>query len=181
MKHVITEKDTAIMRAIRVLLTVVLIFGMLGLKAGMSFGESPEPGSLVIDPNSISTDNEKEGNILAEQGFSFFTEESMSEMNAAKEKEEKARQEAIDGLFLEDRQDIENYDEYVNEVIKAGDLFSSVNTGVEIVEPEGAGRSLSPFWMRSIVTGILMCLISAVAIAYIRKRNESKRNHKTRK
>lgn len=80
MKHVITEKGTPRMRAIRVLLTVVLIVGMLGLKTGMSFGESPEPGSLIIDPNSISTDNEKEGNILAEQGFSFFTEESMSEM-----------------------------------------------------------------------------------------------------
>lgn len=181
MNHSDFGHSTAIMRAIRVLLTVVLIVGMLGLKTGMSFGESPEPGSLVIDPNSISTDNEKEGNILAEQGFSFFTEESMSEMNAAKEKEEKARQEAIDGLFLEERQDVENYDEYVNEVIKAGDLFSSVNTGVEIVESEGAGRSLSPFWMRNIVTGILMCLISAVAIAYIRKRNESKRNNKTRK
>lgn len=155
----------------------VLIFSFILINPISVLAEPSDPGVLLIDPESISGENEKEGSILAEYGFSVFTEESMSEMQAVKEKEEKARQDAVDGLFSNEWNEIDNYDKYVNEVIKAGNLFSNVNTGVEIVSEEDSGYGSTSKWIKIGATGMLMCLISIIVIMYRRKRHEHKYNN----
>lgn len=155
----------------------VLIFSFIFINPISVLAESQDPGALLIDPESISGENEKEGSILAEYGFSFFTEESMSEMQAVKEKEEQARQDTVDGLFSNEWNEIDNYDKYVNEVIKAGNLFSNVNTGVETVSEVDNGYDSISKWIKIGATGMLMCLISIIVIIYRRKRHEHKYNN----
>lgn len=155
----------------------VLMFSFALINPLSVLAESKDPGVLLIDPESISGENEKEGSILAEYGFSFFTEESMSEVQAVKEKEEQDRQDTVDGLFSSEWNEIDNYDKYVNEVIKAGNLFSKVNTGVETVSEEDRGYGGISKWIKIGATGMLMCLISIIVIVYRRKRHEHKYNN----
>ena len=44
---------------------------------------------LIINPESISGENEKEGNVLAEYGFAVFTNDSMVSMHTIKSNKEK--------------------------------------------------------------------------------------------
>ena len=135
---------------------------------------------LVIDPESISGKNDKEGNVLAEYGFPVFTEESMLNMRAIKIQKEKEQIQMVSGLFENKREASTNYDKELKKLIKSGDLFKKVDTGVEMTgDAEINPRDIQKWRMR-ILAVILMCVMSAAAVRWNRKKYENNCNIRTR-
>ncbi len=135
---------------------------------------------LIIDPESISVDNDKEGNVLAEYGFAVFTEESMLDMHSIKSRKEKERKQMVSGLFESKWKGSTNYDKEVKEVIKSAALFEKVNTGVEMTGDTGINPREMQKWRRRILVILLMCIMSEVAVRWNRKRYENNHNVRTR-
>ncbi len=131
-----------------------------------------------VNPESISGESEKEGNILSEYGFAVFTKESMSKIKAEKEKAESTQRQMVDGLFQSEWKGTESYDMEVQELADEADLFSMVDTGVETEEEITDEFILSEKMRKIIAGGILMCLISVLVIRWNRKKYE--RNHYNR-
>lgn len=151
----------------------ILFFGILLIYHFPVYAE----GEVIIDPESISGDNDKEGNVLAESGFVVFTEESMSYMQAIKEREKAELDRTVDELFEREWDEIENYDKKVKETIDAGNLFSTVNTGVEIID-EQYENSFSFEKFHILLVVLIMTVMSASVISWRRIRNEHKRNNR---
>ena len=157
-----------------VIILAILFFTVFIIQSYHAYAE----GELIIDPDSISGESQKEGNILAELGFVVFTEESMSYMSAIKEREQNELHQTVEALFDSDWNGAENYDKAVKEIIVAGNLFSKVNTGVQTREETDFSTEASNKWMQFALTGIMMCVFSLLGIRWRRKRYEHNRNNR---
>lgn len=135
---------------------------------------------LIIDPESISGGNDKEGNVLAEYGFVVFTEESMSNMREIKNKKEKDQIQMVAGLFGNKWKGSTNYDKEVKAVIKSGNLFEKVDTGIETKGDPGMNPHGTRKLSRIIIVAVLMSIMSLVVIRWNRKKYENNHNIRTK-
>ena len=141
-------------------------------------------GELRIDPNSISGGYEKEGNVLAVNGFVVFTEESMEYTRAIKEKEETERQEMVDALFSKEWSADKGYDKAFNELVTSAELFSDnitiKNTTNATETAVGIAKDATEKKFYIIGTAITMIMMSAITIIWSKIRNESNRNNRAK-
>lgn len=154
-----------------------LLFAVYSAKV---YADDEEDDVLVIDPESLSVEYEKTGNVLAEYGFAVFTEESMKDTQAIKDKRAAEQKQMVSGLFTSEWDGKEKYDKDVRKVIEAGNLFETVNTGVEIDETVTAHHRVTARGTAAIMSMLLACFISAAVISWKRKKHESDRYFGTR-
>ena len=171
---------TGIIIALVMLLLSPLSLMRLYYPAGYTeaYAASDESGKLIIDPESISGMDNKEGNMLLEYEYAVFTNESMAKMQESREGKEREMQRIVDNLFSGEWNEIENYDAEVTEIIKAADLFSYIGTVTEARDAAYTDSAKIKKYLPVILTTMLTVIISAVCIGYIRKRNEYKRNNR---
>ena len=142
-------------------------------------------GELRIDPNSISGGYEKEGNVLAVDGFVVFTEESMEYTRAIKKKEETERQEMIDGLFNEEWSGEKDYEEVISEIVDNTNLFSD-NIMIKNTTRNGDAEKAETVketnrkWLYVTGTLLIMLMMSVIVIAWRKNRDEHNSNDSAR-
>ena len=136
---------------------------------------------LIINPESISGENEKEGNVLAEYGFAVFTNDSMMSMHTIKSNKEKEQVQIISGLFNGEWKGIINYDKEVNNTLKSFSLFDKVDTGVEVESNKEINNLFIQKYKKIALCIILTCIMSTVVIRWNRKKYENNHNLRTRR
>ncbi len=136
---------------------------------------------LIINPESISGENEKEGNVLAEYGFAVFTNDSMVSMHTIKSNKEKEQVQIISGLFNGEWKGIINYDKEVNNTLKSFSLFDKVDTGVEVESNKEINNLFIQKYKKIALCIILTCIMSTVVIRWNRKKYENNHNLRTRR
>ena len=162
----------------KIALFIVLIF--LIFIAYMPTCIYANDNKLIINPESISGENEKEGNVLAEYGFAVFTNDSMVSMHTIKSNKEKEQVQIISGLFNGEWKGIINYDKEVNNTLKSFSLFDKVDTGVEVESNKEINNLFIQKYKKIALCIILTCIMSTVVIKWNRKKYENNHNLRTR-
>ena len=135
---------------------------------------------IALDPESISGEHGKEGNILSQYGFAVFTDESMASMKEIKEKKEADQKQMVSNLFAVDWQGTGSYDREVRDTINKGELFSNVNTGTESTSKTSNIGIDTMKVIDVLIVGAMMCIISVIFIRWRRKKHENIHNNSAR-
>ena len=90
-----------------VLITTILFLVFTAFSSIYTYADGT---GISLDPESISGEHGKEGNILSQYGFAVFTDESMANMKDIKEKKEADQKQMVSNLFAVDWQGVGIYD-----------------------------------------------------------------------
>lgn len=97
-----------------VLITTILFLVFTSFSSIYAYADG---AGIALDPESISGEHGKEGNILSQYGFAVFTDESMASMKDIKEKKEADQKQMVSNLFAVDWQGTGSYDREVRDTI----------------------------------------------------------------
>lgn len=160
-----------------VLITTILFLVFTAFSSIYAYADGT---GISLDPESISGEHGKEGNILSQYVFAVFTDESMANMKDIKEKKEADQKQMVSNLFAVDWQGTGSYDKEVRDTINEGKLFTKVNTGVESSSKTGHIGIDTMEVVDVLIVGIMMCIISVIFIRWRRKKHENIHNNSAR-
>ena len=174
----ITDKVKGRGNVNRIVLITTILF--LVFTAFSSIYAYADGAGIALDPESISGEHGKEGNILSQYGFAVFTDESMASMKEIKEKKEADQKQMVSNLFAVDWQGTGSYDREVRDTINKGELFSNVNTGTESTSKTSNIGIDAMKVIDVLIVGTMMCIISVIFIRWRRKKHENIHNNSAR-
>ena len=174
----ITDKVKGRGNVNRIVLITTILF--LVFTAFSSIYTYADGAGIALDPESISGEHGKEGNILSQYGFDVFTDESMASMKEIKEKKEADQKQMVSNLFAVDWQGTGSYDREVRDTINKGELFSNVNTGKESTSKTSNIGIDTMKVIDVLIVGAMMCIISVIFIRWRRKKHENIHNNSAR-
>ncbi|ASS37132.1 hypothetical protein [Mogibacterium pumilum] len=174
----ITDKVNGRGNVNRIVLITTILF--LVFTAFSSIYTYADGTGIALDPESISGEHGKEGNVLSQYGFAVFTDESMARMKDIKEKKKADQKQMVSNLFAVDWQGTGSYDKEVRDTINEGKLFTKVNTGVESDSKISHIGIDTMKVINAFIVGTMMCLISVIFIRWRRKKHENIHNNRAR-